>query len=95
MQEHFNFTDEQFKKLLGDGVTVTHLFKFARDWDFSGKELPVTDLHLLYYIDEKGDFNQPPHLPSKKIARAIFNKLTTKEQMYILQYIEWSEEEDE
>lgn len=92
MQEHFNFTDQEFKGLMDSGVTVAHLFKFARDFDIGDNMASPSFITLFYYVDKKGCFQGKPDFPSKKICRAIFEKLTIKQKINISEYI--SDKED-
>jgi len=94
MQEHFNFTDEEFKKLQDEKVTILQLFEFATDFDISGEKIKVGFMNLFYYIDEKGDFFKKPDFPKKLICRAIFEKLETNQKMAILEYIEAKNEKE-
>lgn len=87
MQEHFNFTDEEFKSLTNDGITIKHLYDFAIKYDPSGKQVPVGFINLFYYVDDKGDFHSKPDFPTKKICRAIFQKLTLQQKLEISEYI--------
>jgi len=88
MQEHFGFNDEEMKALTSNGVTIKHMFNFARDFDPCGKELPIGYLNLFFYVDKHGDIEKPPHFAHKKIARAIFEKLTIQQKIEISEYME-------
>jgi hypothetical protein len=59
MQEHFGFTDDQMKLLSKKRIGIKELFKFARDFDPTGKMCPVSGVTLYYYMDKKGDFMGP------------------------------------
>lgn len=87
MQEHFQFTDEEYKKLLGLGVSIEQLFKFANEYDFSGQKIEIGFMNLFYFIDQKGDFFSKPNFSEKLICRAIFEKLNTNQKMEIMDYL--------
>lgn len=91
MKEHYNFSDETYAALLKSGVKVKHLFKTVELFDpyKTGGEINFTG--LLYYIDSKGDFDQPPNFPHKRIAKAFFNQLPIGEKIAAAEYIEWKE----
>ena len=88
MKEHYGFSDEEYNKLIESGVTIRDLFKAVPLFDPYGSGEPINFTGLLYYIDAKGDFNEPPKLPHKKIATAFFNGLPIKERIAAAEYID-------
>ena len=92
MQEHFNFSDKQMKLLAKQGVSTTNLFNFARKYGIGNNEEAFTFINLYYVVDDLSDFNLPPHLPSRRIARELFNNLDIKEQIMLGEYIEAKED---
>jgi len=91
MQQHYCLTDEEYKKLIDNGVTISDLYNNVQLFDKNGSQEPISKIGLYYYIDQKGDFNSPPiNLKHKQIARAVFNSLniTATEKLQILEYIE-------
>jgi hypothetical protein len=94
MQEHFNFTDDEFKNLLDKKVTIQHFFELAKDFDFSGTQIEFGFINLFYYVDEKGNFFEKPDFPKKLICRAVFEKLEQNQKMQLIEYIGAKEEKE-
>jgi hypothetical protein len=107
MQQHYNLSDEAFQELtqdyqvsLGQMLECIPLFTFFGEVksliDFDAKQ--VSKVSLLYYIDKHGDFSEcedkliPIH---QLIARAVFKSLPTSEQMEVLEYLSYIEEEED
>lgn len=87
MKDHFGFTDEEYKKLLKNGVSVEQLFKFANEYKVGNSLEQMSFVNLFIYVDLKGDFTTKPDFPSKKICRAMFEKLNDKQKVEISNYI--------
>lgn len=92
MQEHFNFTNAQMEALSSEGVTVKQLYEWARNYSIQGSDEKMSYVNLFYYVDKKGDFNELPELPSKKIARMLFENLEIKQKIELSEYISDLEE---
>lgn len=91
MQEHFNLSNEAFSRLLKQKVTVKDFYRTAKLFDPFHLDADVSKIGLLYYIDEKGDFDKPPSFPHKKIAKAFSETLNIFDQCMIAEYIELQE----
>jgi len=92
MQEYLNLTDSQMKTLKKQRVSTANLFNFAKKYSVNDKQESFSFINLFYVVDDIGDFTQPPHLPSRKIARELFNNLDIKEQIMLGEYIEAQED---
>lgn len=88
MKDHFNLSDKAYKQLLKEKVTIKDFFKTAKLFDPENVGAGATKVGLLYYIDKKGDFNQPPKFSHKRIALAVFESLNIKDQIMVAEYIE-------
>ena len=88
MKDHYGFSDDAYDALIKSGVTVKDLFRAVSLFDpyDSGAEINLTG--LLYYVDKKGDFNEPPLLPHKKIAKAFWEQLPIREKIAVAEYID-------
>jgi len=96
MQSHYGLSDEAYSNLIASGVTFADMFKAVKFFDPIGSGLELTKVNLMYYVDAKGDFNDPPRLPHKKIASAFFESLPIKDKIEIAEYIDYLENgEDE
>jgi hypothetical protein len=100
MQTHYGFTDQQIKTLAKSGVGVKELYSVVKLFDPDETGEPISQINLYYYIDTKGNFNDPPANSHKKIALEIFNNLSNREKMNVLKYLEdldnnFEDEEDE
>jgi len=95
MQEHYHLSDASFAALSSSGITARDLYLTAQLLDPYNKGVEASVLGLLYYIDAKGDFRSKPQFPHRKIVSAFFETLTTKEKMFIFDYIEMEDEDDE
>jgi hypothetical protein len=94
MQKHFGLTDEEYKKLTGNGITIADLYNNVQFFDKNGSGEPISKIGLYYYIDQKGNFNSPPiNLKHKQIARAVYNSLNLPagEKLQILEYLDFAE----
>jgi len=89
MKTHYGFTDEAYKALLKSGVTEKDLYKSIVLFDPEKSGEPMSQVNLFYYVDEKGNFNDPPHnIAHKKIAKALFERLPIKEKIAVSEYLE-------
>lgn len=95
MKNHYQLTDVAYAKLIGDKVTVKDLFKCVPLFDPYKTGCEINKVGLLYYVDQKGDFNTPPNFPHKKIARAIFDCLGIKDKIMVAEYIDYLENGDD
>ena len=88
MKDHYQLSDDNYQKLIDDGVTVEQMFKAMPLFDPNSKGVEVGFLSLVYYIDNKGDFNSPPFFAHKKIAQIVFDQLPIKEKIFVAEYID-------
>ena len=89
MQDHYQITDKEFKKLEKAGIDNEALF-YARDaFDPYHKEVPVTKISLMYFIDKHGDFTENQNIMLNKIAMAVFNSLSDDDKIAIMNYLEY------
>jgi hypothetical protein len=100
MKDHFQLSTKQYNTLIKQGVTVKDFFDSIPLFDPYKTGSEINKVGLLYYVDEKKDFNQPPFFPHKKIALAYFENLSIKEKILVAEYIDmqennWEEIEDE
>lgn len=88
MAEHYQLTEESVGFLEGHGVKFQHLFSSVKLFDPHGTNSEINKIGLLYYVDEKGDFNEPPFFPHKRIAQAVYNQLPVVDKLMIAEYID-------
>lgn len=88
MQRHFSFTNTQMKFLKRKNIGDAQLFKFANDYDLTGKQANIGLINLLDYIDKKGDFTEKPLFVSKLICLEVFKNMDTQEKITIHHYIQ-------
>lgn len=91
IKDHYDFSDSEYNALLSDGVSIENLFKAMKFFDTLGTKKPITYVNLFYYVDLKGDFNKKPPFPHRKIALALFEKLSIQQKLSVAEYIEDSE----
>jgi hypothetical protein len=94
MQDHYNFSDREYKKLLKDGVTVKLLYKLAEVFSPFDKYIPPSKISLYFYIDKYGDFTQRKSARDK-VAYALWDRLGKKDKMEVMKYIGAAEEDFE
>lgn len=93
MKDHYKFSDSQIENLHKIGVMSTDLFKAIKLFDPHNSGEPISFVNLLLYIDEKGNFNDPPKNSHKKIAKQVYENLTRKEKLSVMQYLDDYEED--
>lgn len=91
MQEHFGFEDNTYKRLLKQGVTPKDMMKACSAFCPFDKYKKPSFVSLYYVADKIGDFvGEKTKSPLHRIAHAYWkHKLDKKEQMGILEYIEF------
>jgi len=88
MQDHYQLSDEVYAKLLKKKVTVTHMFRAIPLFDPNDCGEPIDKVGLMYYVDEKGDFESKPLLPHRRIAQAVFDRLPIMDKIAVAEYVE-------
>lgn len=86
MQEHYNFSDEEYKALLNEGVTVKLLYHLAEVFSPFDKYIPPSKISLYFYIDMYGDFTERKS-KRDKVAYALWDRLDNKDKVEVLSYI--------
>lgn len=86
IHDHYNIPVSTYEDLLKSGVEPVHFIRYLNLFDPNETKVPLSKINLLYYIDNKGSFDEPPLVPHKRIAKAIFNNLQTDEQIEVMQY---------
>ncbi len=105
MQQHYNLSDEIFQDLKESNVSTMDMLQAIPIFtphgttnkslvDFDAAQ--VTKVSLMYYIDFKGDFTQSVEKPPahQLIAKAVFKSLALEDQMEVLEYISFIDEEE-
>jgi hypothetical protein len=97
MKNHYRFTDAQMAELAKKKITEMDLFKMIKLFDPEGSGETLSQVNLYYYIDEHGNYNDPPVKPHKIVARMFFDNLGIKQKIAVSEYLEsWEEDfEDE
>ena len=95
MKDHYQLSDESYRKLIESGVTVSDLVLSIQFFDPNKNGGEIGLLGLLYYVDSKGDFNEPPKFPHKRIASAIFGQLPIDQKIMVAEYIDDMENDGE
>lgn len=106
MQRHYRLTDQNFNELLERGITEGILLKNVQH--FTPEECrvnlldfnlaPVSKISLMFFIDRFGDFTSVKPSSAKPhflIAMAVFKSLDSKDQMDVLEYLNFSTNEDD
>jgi hypothetical protein len=89
MQAHYQLSDSAYQQLIKNGVSIADFLKSIPFFDGTNSGNPITKIGLYYYADTKGNFNAPPTKAKHKlIAKALFEKLETKEKLALLEYID-------
>lgn len=86
--DHYGFSSEEISALKKIGVTEKILFTNIKKFDPAGTGEPISFVCIFHYIDEYGNFNDPPFTPDKKIAKALYNKLKAWQKRQICEYLE-------
>lgn len=93
MQTHYNLPDSVFSELTEKNSITTMDFLTALKWFCPhDREVQISKISLLFYIDAKGDFTDGNE-KHKKIARAIFSCLSGSEKVEVLGYLQWHEDQ--
>jgi len=95
MREHYQINDKAWSELQKHKISLPDLFRCVKLFDPNESNSEITKVNLMYYVDKKGDFNNPPLLPHKRIAKAVFDSLDTKEKLEIMEYIDYLENGDD
>lgn len=95
LQEHYNLSAAQCSSLSKVGVQQIDLFRNIKFFDPHDSKAPISKINLLYYLDNQGDFQQPPLVSHKLIAKEIFETLTSKEKLEVLSYLDYINNGDE
>jgi len=89
IKEIFRLNNKQLKlllKALPEKIIMEQRKHFKVRPD--GIMQPVTVWRLFYYIDIHGDFINEGKLRHHKIARAIYNSMSSRRKLEILEYID-------
>ena len=93
MKTHYGLTDSVFSELTEEqGITIMDLLTTLPLFCPYDRDIPVTKISLLYYIDAEGDFTEG-NAKHKKIARAVFQCLSAADQIEVLSYLQYHEDE--
>jgi len=95
MKDHYQINDLAWTELQKHGIVQKDLLKFIKLFDPNYSESEITKVNLMYYVDSKGDFSEPPFFPHKRIAKAVFDSLDTREKLDIMEYIDYLENGDD
>lgn len=88
MQEHYGFTSQQMASLSESGITIKDLFHAAKEFQINHHDTaPVSKVSLMIYADAHGDFTEMRN-KNDRIAMAVFNNLSKKEQAEIIKYFD-------
>ena len=86
---HYGITDNIYQDLLvAKGIKPIDFLTYLPLFDPDGTYTPLSKIHLLYYLDQFGNFDEPPLVPHKRIAKAIFDNLDIKDKFEIIAYIQ-------
>ncbi len=90
MNEWYGLNDTEYEKLIKSGITTLDFIKSIPL--FKAEDSPVSVLNLLLYLDQFGSESPTTH---GLIFKAVYNSLPVNEQIDVIHYIEWLEEENE
>ena len=90
MKQHYGISDAEWPKL-SELVTTRELFNSIHLFDPNESGAPISKVSLMYYIDKFGDIEG--NKKSDIIARAVFNSLSNKDKIEVMQYLQNDEEE--
>ena len=87
---HYNITDEVYQDLLVvKGIKPIDFLNYLKLFDPELTHKPLSKVSLMYYVDQIGNFDEPPITPDKQIARAVFDSLNTQDKFEIISYIQY------
>jgi hypothetical protein len=91
MNDHYLLTDSVYKSLQKK-VSIKDL---VRSTSFFGNKNSgcVNKISLMRFMDDQGSINSCPITKPKIIAKAVYDCLSQKDQVAVLQYIDFLQEE--
>lgn len=84
IKEIFRFKKSEYRALR---LTDEEILGQARHFIITDMLLPLTPWRMFYYIDRYGDFINRGKQKHHRIARAIFNSMSARRKIEILEYI--------
>lgn len=94
LAEHFGIEESLYKKMTGIVPVKTQMMNMKHFTVDGGMHSPEFGLvNLLYYIDRHGGkfVESKIGVPHHRIANAMYESLTSKDKIFVLQYIEGHE----
>lgn len=93
MFTHCGINGDQKKIIIKRNITEIDLLNNLKFFDPNNTECKLTKLSLMYYMDQRGDFQDDNITKPGLIANAIFESLDDVDKIDIFRYTEFLEEE--
>jgi hypothetical protein len=91
---HYNINDEQKNILISKNITDIDLLNCLKVFDPNETNCELNKTCLMYYMDERGDFQEDNLTKPGLIANAVYESLSDQDKIEIFMYLEFIEENE-